>query len=137
MLDLCLASTSLSTASLRAGLLILVLAIIDSLSSRSPLLIVIVDHLIVCCQHLLNFYVGPQTLFGGLSPETLLLFSVDSSLTASLHAGLHSSLLRGYARSLSFSTARGYARFLLLTRSYVRSPIFDDAWLRTLSIVDA
>jgi len=34
-----------------------------------------------------------------------------------------------------FLTTRGYARFLLLMRSYVRSSIFDDAWLRTLSIV--
>jgi len=47
------------------------------------------------------------------------------------------SLLMTYARFLSFLSTRGYARFLLLTRSYVRSPIFDNAWLRTLSIVDA
>jgi len=33
-------------------------------------------------------------------------------------------------------TTRGYARFLSPTRIYVRSSIVDDAWLRTLSIVD-
>ena len=107
------------------GFFIFVIAIVDSLSSRSLLrccrdhhfIVVIADHY-HCQPHCrLPASAGlPSRQPRRLRPASALGFS----------SSLRSLSLRGYARSISLLRTCGYARFLSLS--------FDDAWLHTLSL---